>query len=231
MDWEVDRWAAQFRGCTRIILDVNHPFMNKLAQLVATDIGLLWASLRPIDWGYTVVPPYQPAGWEQADCIASDSASNLHAGRKVIWLVRDRVVLDFPQARSGAVEIAVEQHPGVIADGVYAVEKTARGALRWTSGHARFEVANAREAPLARLVLALWPMPLAADARLRLTVNDWAAFDGPVPVAPLTVPLDCFANEESLAIELKIMPGTRYPHDPRELGVALRALRLEKSAQ
>jgi hypothetical protein len=231
MDWEVDRWAAQFRGCTRIIINVDHPFMNKLAQLVATDIGLPWASLRPIDWSYTVVPAYQPPGWEQADCIASDSASNLHAGRKVIWLVRDRAVLDFPQARSGAVEIAAEQHPGVIADGVYAVERTGLGALRWTSGHARFEVANAREAPVARLVLALWPMPLAADARLRLTVNDWTAFDGPVPAEPLTVPLDRFANAESLAIELETAPATRYPNDPRDLGVALRALRLEKSTQ
>jgi hypothetical protein len=180
--------------------------------------------LRPIDWSYTVVPAYQPPGWEQADCIASDSASNLHAGRKVIWLVRDRAVLDFPQARSGAVEIAAEQHPGVIADGVYAVERTGLGALRWTSGHARFEVANAREAPVARLVLALWPMPLAADARLRLTVNDWTAFDGPVPAEPLTVPLDRFANAESLAIELETAPATRYPNDPRDLGAASREI-------
>ena len=35
MDWQVDRWAALFRTCHGIILNVDHPFMNKLAQLVA----------------------------------------------------------------------------------------------------------------------------------------------------------------------------------------------------
>ncbi len=231
MDWQVDRWAALFRTCNSIILNVRHPFMNKLAQLVATDIGLPWASLHPINWGYAEIPAYQPPGWEQADCIASDGVSDLHAGRRVIWLVSDRNVFDFLEARSGVLEIAVEEHPGIAAEGAYALEKTPQGPLRWTSGDARFEVANARDAPATNLVLALWPMPLAAAARLRLTINDWIAFDGPVPSEPLTAPLDRFASQERLTIELKTTPSTRYPRDPRDLGVALRALRLEKSAQ
>ncbi len=231
MDWQVDRWAAQFRTCKGIILNVRHPFMNKLAQLVATDVGRPWASLHPIDWGYAVIPAYRPPGWEQADCVASDGVSDLHAGRRVIWLISDRAAFDFLEARTGALEIAVEQHPGVATQGVYALEKTAQGPLRWTSGDARFELANAPDAPATSLVLALWPMPLSADARLRLTINGWTAFDGPVPNEPLTVPLGRFASQEWLTIELKTAPSTRYAHDPRDLGVALRAVRLEKSTQ
>jgi hypothetical protein len=203
--------------------------MNKLAQLVATDVGRPWASLHPIDWGYAVIPAYQPLGWEQADCVASDGVSTLHAGRRVIWLVSDRAAFDFLEAPTGALEIGVEQHPGVAAQGVYSLEKPAQGALRWTSGDAQFEVANAPGSPATNLVLALWPMPLATDARMRLTINGWGAFDGPVPSEPLTVPLDRFATQELLTIKLEITPITHYPHDPRDLGVALRALRLEKS--
>jgi hypothetical protein len=231
MDWQVDRWAALFRTCKGIILNVRHPFMNKLAQLVATDVGRPWAALHRIDWGYAVMPDYRPPGWEQADCIASDGLSTLQVGRRVIWLVSDRAVFDFVAARTGALEIGVEQHPGVGAQGVYALEKTAQGALRWTSADARFEVANAPGAPATSLVLALWPMPLAADARLRLIINGGIAFDGPVPNESLTVPLGRFGREEWLTIELKVGPSTHYPRDPRDLGVALRSLRLEKSTQ
>jgi hypothetical protein len=119
----------------------------------------------------------------------------------------------------------------VTAEGAHALEKTPQGSLRWTSGDARFDVANARDAPATNLVLALWPMPLSAQARLRLTINDWAAFDGPVPSEPLTVSLGRFASQERLTIALKTTPSTHYPRDPRDLGIALRVLRLEKSTQ
>jgi len=45
---------------------------------------------------------------------------------------------------------------------------------------------------------------------------------------PLTVPLDRFARDKSLIIELKTTPTTRSSIDPRDLGVALRQLQLEK---
>jgi hypothetical protein len=63
---------------------------------------------------------------------------------------------------------------------------------------------------------------------LWLTINDWTAFDGPVPSEPLTVSLGRFASQERLIVAIKTTPTTSYPRDPRELGVALRVLRLEK---
>jgi hypothetical protein len=140
-------------------------------------------------------------------------------------------VPEFLQSRTGALEIATERHPGITAGGVYEIEKMPQGPLRWTSADARFQVANASDAPAARLVLALWPMQLAADVHLLLTINKSPVFAGPVPEQPVTVPLEAFAKDDVLSIELKTVPVTRYPHDPRDLGVALRALRIEKSEQ
>jgi hypothetical protein len=87
MDWRMDRLAEQLRGCHGVILNIRHPFMQLAARMVATDLGVSWASLHPIDLRYTVWPPYQPAGWDLAGCIASDDISDLHAGRRVIWVV------------------------------------------------------------------------------------------------------------------------------------------------
>jgi hypothetical protein len=126
---------------------------------------------------------------------------------------------------------ATERHPGITAGGVYEIEKMAQGPLRWTSADARFQVANASDAPAAQVVLALWSMQLAADVHLLLTINKSPVFARPVPEQPVTVPLEAFAKDDMLSIELKTVPVTRYPHDPRELGVALRALRIEKSEQ
>jgi hypothetical protein len=231
MDWEVDRWAQMFRTCKAVILDIEQPFMNKIAQLVATDIGARWASMRPLSLGGDETAVFHPPGWEQADCVASDGLSDLRAGRRVIWLITDRAVPEFLQSRSGALEIATERHPGITAGGVYEIEKMPQEPLRWTSADAHFQVANASNAPAARLVLALWPMQLAADVHLLLTINQSPVFAGPVPGQPVTVPLEAFTKDDMLSIELKTAPVTRYPHDPRDLGVALRALRLEKSEQ
>ena len=229
MDWRMDRLADQLRGCHGVILNIKHPFMQLAAQLVATDLGLSWTSLHPVDLGYAVRPPYQPAGWELADCIASDDLSGLHAGRRVIWVASDRQALEFLDAPSGALEIGLSDHPGIAVDGAYAVETVPGGQLRWTSEEAKFRVANSPTAPASKLMLSLWPMPLAAAAQLRLTVNDQVAFEGPVPGDSLTVPLDRFAGDSSLTIALKTTPITHYPNDSRDLGVALRQVRLEKS--
>ena len=63
MDWRMDRLAEQLHGCHGVILNIKHGFMNLMAQLVAADVGVSWASLHPVDLGYAVRPPYKPAGW------------------------------------------------------------------------------------------------------------------------------------------------------------------------
>jgi hypothetical protein len=220
---------VQLRGCNGVILNVKQRFMNLITQYVATDLGMSWASLHPVDLVYAVKPPYKPAGWERADCIASDDLSELHAGRRVIWLVSDTRTFEFLDARSGALEIGVSGHPGVAIDGAYAIEASPRGRLRWTSGDARFRVPNSPDAPAANLALSFWPMPLAPAAQLQIVINDWVAFNGPVPSELLTIPLDRFAQDKWLTIQLKTTPTTRSPPNPRDLGLALRQMQIEKS--
>jgi hypothetical protein len=229
MDWRMDRLAEHLRGCHGVNLNIRHPFMQLAARMVATDLGVSWVSLHAIDLTYTVWPAYQPAGWELADCIASDDLSDLHAGRRVIWVVSDRQTFEFLDAPSGALEIGLSGHPGIAVDGAYAVETVPGGRLRWTSGEATFRVANSPSAPALKLMLSFWPMPLSTAAQLRLTINDQVAFEGPVPSDSLTVPLHRFAADPSLTIALKTTPITHYPNDSRDLGLALRQVRLEKS--
>jgi hypothetical protein len=155
--------------------------------------------------------------------------SDLNAGRRAIWLISDKRTFEFLEAKSGALEIGLGGHPGVAIDGAYPIETVPDGRLRWTSGDARFRVPNSPDAPAMKLVLALCPMPLSPAAQLRVMVNDTVAFEGAVPSEALTVPLDRFKREKWLNIELQTTPATHYPRDPRDLGVALRQLQLEKS--
>ena len=47
-------------------------------------------------------------------------------------------------------------------------------------------------------------------------------------VRSATIPLDTFAAQDKLTIELQTDAVTRYPNDPREFGVAIKQLRLGK---
>jgi len=228
MDWRMDRLAEQLKGCNGVILNIKHTFMNVLGELVATDLGIPWSSLHPLNLGYAVKPPYPPTGWERANCIASDNLSEMHSGRRVIWLISDRSAFEFVEAKSGALEIGVSGHPGIDIDGASPVEMVPSGRLRWTSGVAHFRIPNSQDAPATKLTMSLWPMPLSPGAQLQLSINDRVVFDGPVPSEPLAIALNPFAREKQLTIELKTTPVTRYPGDPRDLGVALKQIRLEK---
>ena len=36
-DWRHDQWGALMRGCARIAIDVDHEFLGRLTEIVATD--------------------------------------------------------------------------------------------------------------------------------------------------------------------------------------------------
>jgi len=150
-------------------------------------------------------------------------------GTKIGHLISDRSTYDFLEAKSGELEIGVSGHPGIDIDGASPIEIVPSGRLRWTSGDAHFRVPNSPDAPARKLTMSLWPMPLSPGAQLQLLINGWVVFDGPVPSEPLAISLNRFVREKHLTIELKTTPITRYPRDPRDLGVALKQLRLGKS--
>ena len=78
MDWRMDRLAAELKGCDRLIVDVRQPFMSEAVQLVATDLALPWGSTQSLRMpsinGERIRAPYQPPGWQRADCIPLTAA-------------------------------------------------------------------------------------------------------------------------------------------------------------
>ena len=70
-------------------------------------------------------------------------------------------------------------------------------------------------------------LPLSSHA-LKITVNGDTVYQGTIPSEPITVPLDKFATQDKVTIELQTDAVTRYPNDPREFGVAIKELRLGK---
>ena len=70
-------------------------------------------------------------------------------------------------------------------------------------------------------------MPL-SGGMLKITVNGDTVFNGTIPSDAVTMSLDRFVGHDKLTIALLTNAVTHYPNDPRELGVAIKELRLSK---
>jgi hypothetical protein len=228
MDWNVRRWATELRNCHGVFLAIDNPSMLVLARRVAVDVGVKWAaSIKPVWSNEPSALPYLPDGWQDFDCVASTSPFAAKPGQTLIWVAADRSIFAYLKAPSADLEIGAKTVAGALTTGAYGIETTGRGPLQWTSQVARFEVPNNPAAPAKNLRLELWPMPLAAAA-LQITVNGAFIYDSAVPTGAVTMDLEKFAAQDKLAIELRASAVTHFPNDPRDLGVAIRELRLIK---
>ena len=214
------------RTCNGVIIEVDNPFMQQLVRRVAIDVGVPWASAG-FPWPDASSKPYFPEGWENFGCEVTASSIAAKPGRKLIWVGKDRSVFEYLEGQLSVLEIGAKIVPGVSSRGVHGLEPYHGATLQWTSRAARFEVPNNPAAPSRSLRLALWPLPLSGDA-LRISVNGDTVYRGTIPSDPLTIPLDKFAAQDKLTIELQTDAVTRYPNDPREFGVAIKQLRLGK---
>jgi len=214
------------RKCNGVIIEVDNPFMQQLVRRVAIDVGVPWASAGA-PWSDRSGKPYFPEGWENFGCEVTASSIAAKPGRKLIWVAKDRSVFDYLEGQLSVLEIGAKFVPGVSSRGVYGLEPYQGATLQWTSQAGHFVAPNNPATPSRSLRLALWPMPLSANT-LRITVNGDTVFRGTIPSDPLTIPLDTFAAQDKLTIELQTDAVTRYPNDPREFGVAVKQLRLGK---
>jgi hypothetical protein len=227
LDWNEKRWAAELQKCNGVYIEIDQPFMHQLVQLVATDLGLRWAASAIPNMLSGREQSYLPKGWESFDCIASTTSIIAKPGQTLLWLGKDRSIIEYFKAPTADLEFGTKYIPGVLSLGVYDFESTARGPLRWTSQLAHFEAPNNPAAPAKALLLDLWPMPLSADL-LKISVNGDTIYNGVPPSSALTMPLNKFAAQDKLTIELQTSAVTHYPNDPRDLGVAIKKLRLRK---
>lgn len=226
LDWNYRRWTGEMRKCDGVIIEVDNPFMEQLVRRTAIGIGVPWAAAS-LPWPEPSSSSYFPAGWENFGCLVTATSIAAKPSQKLIWVGRDRSIFEYFEGRLAALEIGATLLPGVSRRGVYGVEPYKDGTLQWASPAARFEVPNNPASPSRSLQLALWPMPLSGDA-MKITVNGDTVYQGTIPSDAITVPLDKFAAQDKLTIELQIDAVTRYPNDPREFGVAIKALRLSK---
>lgn len=229
IDWDASHMKAALGGCHEVALDVDRPLIAKFAALVLTDMGLPWSTIAPInlDDGDR---RYRTDRWAQADCLVTTQALVPEKGKRTISLSTDRDAIDFVQGTLNRLEIGTKQHPGVTVKGAYGIEILPFGRLQWTSPSASFEIPNSEPKPAKRLALALWPMPLSSGTRLTVEINGVSLFDDAVPTNELNLPLDQFASDKRLVIQLRTNAATRYPGDTRELGVALKVLTLDKTS-
>jgi hypothetical protein len=226
-DWNQEHWLADLRKCNGVDLRVTQRFMNQVVKKILTDIHVPWADSTPNDGVAGFAGPYLPNGWESFECVALTDLPAAKAGRTLIWLGNDRSPFERFEAPAADLEVGTKSAAGVLTSGTYGIETTAGGPLQWTSQVALFKIPNNPAAPARRLRLKLWPMTLAADA-LRITVNGEAVYDGVIPSAEITLPLEKFSAQVRLAIQLQTNAVTHYPNDPRDLGVAIMELQLSK---
>ena len=114
---------------------------------------------------------------------------------------------------------------------MYGIETTPFGPLQWTSNDAVIEMRNSSPGPATHLVLALWPMPLSAGARLIVAVNGISMYDDAVPTQTVTLPLQRFSADQKLVVTLRTNVITRYRNDPREFGIAIKEMKLRKNGR
>jgi hypothetical protein len=168
-----------------------------------------------------------PEGWENFGCVVSASSITAKPGQKLIWVSKDRSIFEYIEGKLAVLEIGAKLVPGISSAGVYDLESYGDGTLRWTSQAAHFEVPNIPANPSRSLRLELWPMPLSSDT-LKISVNGDTVYHGNIPSNAVTMSLDKFVAQDKLTIELLTTAVTHYPNDPRELGIAIKELRLGK---
>jgi hypothetical protein len=226
LDWNHQRWATEIGKCNGVIIEVDNPFMQQLVRRVAIDLGVPWASAGH-PWPGQSRQPYFPEGWENFGCVVSASSITAKPGQKLIWVSKDRSIFEFIDGKLAVLEIGAKLVPGISSAGVYDLESYRDGTLRWTSQAAHFEVPNIPANPSRSLRLELWPMPLSSDT-LKISVNGDTVYHGNIPSNAVTMSLDKFVAQDKLTIELLTTAVTHYPNDPRELGIAIKELRLGK---
>ena len=93
-DWRHDQWGALIQSCTRIAIDVDHEFLGRLIEIVATDRKVPWSSLQS---GMRVANeprrPIRQEFFDQADCLVTDHLRP-DDGKQLIW-VADSTISDY----------------------------------------------------------------------------------------------------------------------------------------
>lgn len=227
LDWNYNRVSAEIRSCNGIVIDAANPMMHEWLRRLAAQRDIPWASPKVMSWSGKSGRAYLPEGWEKFDCLVSDDRLTADPGQRLISVATDLSSREFLGGQRNELEIGTEAPPGIATHGLFGKEMTPGGVLQWASPNARFDIPNRTAAPARTLKLELWPMPILGNEFL-VKINGHEAYKGLVPAGSLSFPLDQFASDENLVVELTTNSVTHFPGDPRDLGFAIRELSVRR---
>ncbi|OSI33367.1 hypothetical protein [Bradyrhizobium canariense] len=227
LDWDYNRLSADIRSCNALVIDVANPMMHNLLRRLAAELRVPWAAPRIMSGPATAGRPYFPEGFEKFDCLVASGRLTANPGQRLISVAADRSSREFMDGQRNELEVGTEAPPGIATHGLFGREITPGGALQWASPSARLEIPNKPVMPARALKLELWPMPISGNEFL-VKINGREIYKGVVPAGPLSFPLDQFAGDETLVVELDTNAVTHFPGDPRDLGFAIRELSVRR---
>lgn len=227
LDWDYNRLSAEIRSCNGLVIDVANPMMHNLLRRLAAELRVPWAAPRIMSWPDRAGRAHFPEGFEKFDCLVASERLIANPGQRLISVATDRSSREFLDGKRNVLEVGTEAPPGIATRGLFGKEMTPGGALQWASPNARLEIPNKPVTPARTLKLELWPMPISGNEFL-IKINGREVYKGVVPAGPLSFPLDQFARDEALLVELDTNAATRFPGDPRDLGFAIRELSVRR---
>jgi hypothetical protein len=227
LDWDYNRLSAEIRSCNGLVIDVDNPMMHNLLRRLAAELRVPWAAPRIMSWPDRAGRPYFPEDFEKFDCLVASGRLTANPGQRLISVATDRSSREFLDGQRNVLEVGTEAPPGIATRGLFGKEITPGGALQWSTPNGRLEIPNKPVMPARNLKLELWPMPISGNEFL-VKINGREIYKGVVPAGPLSFPLDQFAGDETLVVELDTNAVTHFPGDPRDLGFAIRELSVRR---
>jgi hypothetical protein len=164
--WDYDSLRRAFRNCARTSIDIDDRYLESFVKMVATDTGTRWSATRPI-WGSDRMQRQV----ENPDCLISTQASDIAAvGPTLIWLRRDRRMLDFYRGVSNRLD-AVPLMPWELQVQGIAIEESWHFGSAWTDGHARLHIPNNPGIPAKELEIVI-DAEHPPNAQITVLIND-----------------------------------------------------------
>jgi hypothetical protein len=169
--WDYDRLRTALRDCARASIDIEDLYLESFVKMVAADTETKWSSVRPI-WGYD---RNGNSGIqrqvENPDCLVSTQASGIVAdGPNLIWLRRDRRMLDFYRGISDRFD-PVPLVPWELQVRGIATEESWQSGSAWTDGHAHLHIPNNTDFPVKELEIFI-DAEHPRNARISVLIND-----------------------------------------------------------
>ena len=225
LSWDILQRREDFAECHNVSLDISHPVLERYVQMVLSEWGVTWSSLRPLNsyYGNGIDLGLQPQP-AFADCLATTRLVTAKPGQSVIWLGRDNPLRDFHQGVTDSMDLVDLSSDTAHMSGWHDIENYQGEKLRWTDGSARITLEQSPLKPIRTIRLVLWPVRQ-PESKLRLRINGKILFDAPLADGGVDMVFRLEDAVDAPSFEIVMESGSfSPPQDSRKLGLAIRHL-------